>query len=115
MRTMPNVLLAPLRANKIIPSRFHVPPRAPWFGSPPSANAVGGPPEMLIFMGLVFAKKPTNLLSVDQNGAPVALSVPGSGLAVNPPIGRIQTALLPSITAMYATCCPSGEIERERS
>ena len=66
-------------ANRIVPSRFQVPP------SPAGASQTrcAAPPRASMVFNAPSAKNPRKRLSADQNGK-AAPSVPGSGVSLEP-------------------------------
>src|SRR5215212_6228405 len=93
---------------KIVPSRFQVPP----VGVTTLASDCGSPPSMSSRFNLLFAKKPIDRLSGDQNGYSPP-SVPCSARGAVTSSDRIHNCGPRGPSAVNATCVESGEIAND--
>src|SRR5207244_1429686 len=85
-------------AKRIVPSLFHVPPRA----GPSALHSVcGGPPDTSSFLSFPCEKNARKRLSGDQKGD-VAFSVPASDWTASESSGRTHRNVLPSTVATKA-------------
>src|SRR5262249_35235619 len=90
---------------RIVPSRLHVPPRAPSTGQ----SVCGRPPATSTFFNLPAEKNAKRRLSGDQKGD-AASSVPATDWAVSESKARTHRNVLPSTVATKARRRPSGEM-----
>ena len=95
-------------ANRIVSSRFHVPP----IGDGALATSCTDPLSMAVRFSLPSAKNPIDRLSGDQKGS-VPKSVPARGRPAVESSRRNHNCGRPSDVAAKTTFCPSGEIASE--
>src|SRR5262245_11411695 len=97
-----------LRANRMLPSGPHVPPRE----LDAVVTTCTAPLAISSVCSLPSAKKPTDRLSGDQKGDE-ASSAPARGSADTESSDRNQRRDRPSVVATNATLRPSGEMASE--